>query len=309
MMRRCAIAAIGLLAVACSRRSTSGSASGGRQMISFAELAATPAPPADRRVAYGADSLQFGELRVPPGIAGRRPVVVLIHGGCWRSAYDLKHTAAAADALARAGYVVWVPEYRRVGNPEGGWPGTFDDVARAVDHVRVLAVAVPSIDTTRVVLVGHSAGGQLALWAASRKPGETGAPVSSPHPLRVSGVASLAGVPDLAAFGAVSRPCNATIHMLLGGTPADVPDRYRAVSPIERLPLGVPVYLVHGSADPTVPVAQSESYAARARARGDRVELTVIQGAGHFDVMAPQAVAWTAVLRAVRALAKPLASR
>src|SRR5215218_4047314 len=138
----------------------------GRAMLTFAEVAATPAPAAEHREAYGSGPLQFGELRLPPGVTSRRlPVVVFIHGGCWRAAYDLAHVAAAADALAKAGYAVWVPEYRRVGDDGGGFPGTFEDIAAAIDHVRALAAKYQALDTTRVVLVGHSAGGQLALWA------------------------------------------------------------------------------------------------------------------------------------------------
>ena len=152
-----------------------------KNMISFSELAATAAPPADHREPYGTGALQFGELRLPKG-RSRAPVVVFIHGGCWRSAYDLVHVAAAAAALASAGYAVWVPEYRRVGDDGGGWPGTFDDVANAIDHVRVLARKYATLDTNRVVLVGHSAGGQLALWAASRKPGGSASATGAGEP-------------------------------------------------------------------------------------------------------------------------------
>src|SRR5215212_9588798 len=174
---RFSLAVCCVLGCAAPRASRTNSAAGsttsvGRTMISFAEVAAAPAPAADHRESYGSDPLQFGELRLPRGTTGRVPVVVFLHGGCWRAAYDLTHVAAAAAALASAGYAVWVPEYRRVGNDGGGWPGTFEDVAAAVDHVRDLAVRYPSLDTTRVVLAGHSAGGQLALWAASRRAGD-----------------------------------------------------------------------------------------------------------------------------------------
>src|SRR6185503_15657016 len=167
-----------------------------------------------------------------------------------------------------------------VGESGGGWPGTFEDVAAAVDFVRVLARTVPTMDTTRVILVGHSAGGQLALWAASRANGAGAALAQPVPPIRVSGVVSLAGVTDMAAFGAQPGGCNSTIATLLGGSPSDVPERYRAVDPIQRLPIRVPVQLVLGAGDPIVPAAQGEDYARRARSIGDYVTLTSVPGAG-----------------------------
>ena len=272
-------------------------------MISYAELTAAPVAAADHHIAYGTDPLQFGELRLPRG-GEAVPLVVVIHGGCWRAQYDLKHVAAASAALVTDGFATWTVEYRRVGDPGGGWPGTFDDVAHAVDHVRALAMQFPRIDTTRVVLMGHSAGGQLALWAASRRQNETtGLFSSSRPPLPVVGVVSLAGITDLAEFGAAPGGCNGAVTPLLGGTSAAVPDRYRAVSPVERVPIGVSVQLVHGEADPIVPLAQSRKFAARNRAAGGVSDVTVIPGAGHFDLVAPQAEAWAAVLRAIHALA------
>jgi acetyl esterase/lipase len=282
----------------------------GKTMISFTELAATPAPPADHRELYGPGPLQFGELRLPARTTGRVPLVVLVHGGCWRSAYDLRHVAAAAAAIAQAGYAVWVPEYRRVGDEGGGWPGTFDDVATAVDHVRVLAGRYPTIDTARVILSGHSAGGQLVLWAASRRPGDPrlgpeavrrSAP--TPPPLRVAGIVSLAGITDLAAYGAATGSCNSAVTPLLSGTGPEVPDRYAAVSPMDRLPIGAPVRIVHGAADAIVPLAQSRTFATRAKELGTAVTLVEVPGAGHFDLVAPQSTAWPAVLDAIRSLA------
>ena len=272
-----------------------------KSMLTFDEVANTPAPPADHRESYGAGAPQYGELRLPRSRT-RAPVVVLLHGGCWRAAYDHAHVAAAAASLADAGFAVWVPEYRRVGEDGGGWPGTFDDVATAVDYVRTLAARYPVLDTTRVILSGHSAGGQLALWAASRKSADMRA--GAPRPLAVAGVVSLAGITDLAAYASPSG-CGSAVVPLLGGTFAEVPDRYRAVSPIERVPLGVPVRLIHGASDPTVPLDQVRRFAERATAAGDRVVLTEVPGAGHFDVVAPQSVAWPAVLEAIRALTDP----
>ena len=277
-------------------------------MIQYSELAATTAPPADHRIAYGALPLQFGELRLPPG-GERVPIVVFIHGGCWRAQYDLAHVAAAAAALAADGYATWTIEYRRLGDAGGGWPGTFDDVALAVDHVRALAAQFPRLDTTRVVLMGHSAGGQLALWAASRTAADASGPLHQGGvPLTVAGVVSLAGITDLATFGAASSGCNGAVTPLLGGNPTAVPDRYRAVSPTERVPLRVPVRLVHGDADAIVPLAQSRDFDAGNRAAGGSSEVHVVAGAGHFDLVAPSADAWTTVLRALHSLVPRAAS-
>ncbi|MDQ2667080.1 MAG: alpha/beta hydrolase [Gemmatimonadota bacterium] len=271
-------------------------------MIQYSELTAAVVSPADHRLAYGQDVLQFGELRLPAGTAPA-PLVVFIHGGCWRSQYDLKHVAQAAEALAKDGFATWTIEYRRVGDPGGGWPGTFDDISRAVDHVRALAIQFPRIDTTRVVLMGHSAGGQLALWAASRKQNETtGLFRSSRPPLPIVGVIGLAAITDLAEYGAAPGGCNGAVTPLMGGTAAAYPDRYRAVSPVERSPIGVRVALVHGDADPIVPVAQSKKLIAKERAEGASPELTTVPGAGHFDLVAPQSEAWAAVLRALHSL-------
>jgi acetyl esterase/lipase len=269
-------------------------------MIAYSELIATPAPAADHRIAYGSETLQFGELRLPRW-SEPTPLVVLIHGGCWRSEYDLKHVGLAAAALVEEGFAVWTIEYRRMGDANGGWPGTFDDIANAVDYVRKLGAQFPSIDTNRVVLMGHSAGGQLALWAASRKQNETtGLFRSSIPPLKVAGVVSLAGITDLAEFGKGTAGCNQVVPQLMGGTPQQVPQRYRAVSPVERVPTGIFTRLVHGDADPIVPIALSRTFLDRARMAGDRVELDVIVGGGHFDLLSPQSAAWQTVVRAAR---------
>ena len=271
-------------------------------MIQYSDLAATTAPPADHRMAYGALPLQFGELRLPPG-SERVPIVVFIHGGCWRAQYDLAHVASASAALAADGYATWTIEYRRLGDAGGGWPGTFDDVAIAVDHVRSLAAQFPRLDTTRVILMGHSAGGQLALWAASRTAADASGPLRAiGAPLALTGVVSLAGITDLAQYGATSSGCNAAVTPLMGGDPSTVPDRYRAVSPVERVPLRMPVHLVHGDTDAIVPLAQGRDFDARNRAAGGISEVYVIAGAGHFDLVAPHAEAWATVLRALHAL-------
>jgi acetyl esterase/lipase len=310
MRRRSALAAIAAGALAIG----SLAACGGSPVASvaydvpYSTLADAPVAPADHRIAYGAGATRFGELRLPTSAtsAASVPVVVLIHGGCWRAEYDLRHVSQAAAALTREGYATWTIEYARVGDATGGWPGTFVDVALAVDHVRALAVRFAQLDTSRVVLAGHSAGGQLALWAAARRTGERldGQPVAE-APLRVRGVVSLAGIADLRAYGAAPGTCNSVVTPLLGGTPQQVPDHYAAVSPIERVPLGVPLQIVHGSVDGIVPVAQSRALLEATRAAGGVAELTVVERAGHFDLVAPQSAAWPAVVRAVSALAAP----
>src|SRR5439155_8576098 len=141
------------------------------------------------------DSLQFGELRLPKG-RGPFPVAIVIHGGCWRSDYDLKHVGPLAGALTERGIATWTIEYRRIGDPGGGWPGTFEDVAQAADHLRALARRYP-LDLHHVVAIGHSAGGHLALWLAARPGLPPDAALASADPLPISGVVGLAAISDL----------------------------------------------------------------------------------------------------------------
>ena len=271
-------------------------------MIPYTDLSAKAVAPADQRIPYGSEALQFGELRLPSG-SDKAPLVVLVHGGCWQAEYDLKHLEGAAAALVKEGFATWMIEYRRVGDAGGGWPGTFDDVSRGVDYVHTLATQFPRIDSTRIVLMGHSAGGQLVTWLGSRKQLEhTGIYVSSMPPLSVAGVVSLAGISDLATYGAGKGGCNGAVTPLMGGTPAQVADRYRAVSPIERVPIGVPVHLIHGSADPIVPISQSRDFAARDSAAGGSVQLHIVEGAGHFDLVSPDAEAWSTVIRVLHSI-------
>lgn len=268
--------------------------------VTWQQIADQPVPPAGERIAYGADPQQFGELRLPSG-NGPHPVVILLHGGCWRAEYDLQHIAPVAAALTRAGIATWTVEYRRIGNAGGGWPGTLDDAAAAADHLRLLADA-HHLDLSRVVAAGHSAGGHLALWLAARRNLPPTSERFRPNPLPIAGVVGLAAISDLRSYSTGSGNCNAAVAELLGGSPAERPERYAEASPIELLPLHTPVRLVHGTGDTIVPIAQSEQFAARAVARGDDARVIRVDGAGHFDVIAPFAPAWTAVVSAVRAV-------
>lgn len=270
------------------------------QNVTFRDIEKLPAPAADYRIAYGGDASQFGELRLPRRAAAsaRIPVVIVIHGGCWYAEYDLKHLSNFSDALVRAGVATWSLEYRRIGEAGGGWPGTFQDVARGADHLRVLARQYP-LDLERVVVVGHSAGGQLALWLAARTRVPRESLLYMPDPLRLRGVVSLAGITDLQEFG---RGCNDAASKLLGGTAREAQERDAQVSPIKLLPLGVPQQLIHGARDSIVPLKLARDYEAAAKARGERINLTVLEQAGHFDLISPRSDAWPTVERAVLSL-------
>jgi len=273
--------------------------SGAAQNLTFADIKKLPSPAGAQRITYGTDPSQFGELRLPSG-KGPHPVVVIIHGGCWYSEYDLTHLESFNAKLTSLGVATWSLEYRRIGNPGGGWTGTFVDVGRGTDHLRILARSYP-LDLKRVIAIGHSAGGQLALWLAARRRLPRNSPLFSNNPLRLAGVVSLAGITDLRKF----RPnCGSAVEKLLGGSPSEAPDRYRQTSPIELLPLKVEQRLIHGTLDEIVPASFSREYETAVRSKGDRIRLTIIPNAGHFDLIAPQSLAWPAVESSVRSLLK-----
>lgn len=269
----------------------------GQTPLRYDQLAALPAPPPDHRIAYGPAALQFGHLRLPSGI-GPHPVILFIHGGCYLAQYSIVHVAALEQALADSGYAVWSIEYRRVGDDGGGWPGTFQDVARAADHLRTLAERFP-LDLRRVVAAGHSAGANFALWLATRKRLTRASELWAERPLEIGAVLALAPAPVLASLHR-QGVCDDVVDKLMGGGPGDVPGRYRDVSPAERIPIGVPQVVIVGALDRNWGPAGRE-YLALARAAGDaRVHAREAPGAGHFDVVAPGTATWTLVMDAVR---------
>ncbi|WP_240336896.1 alpha/beta hydrolase family protein [Rufibacter psychrotolerans] len=277
------------------------------KLVTWQDLVQTPAPAAGMRIMYGPDSLQFGELRVPPG-KGPFPVVVVIHGGCWLSQYNHGYMNHLSAALTRAGYATWNIEFRRVGSPGGGWPGTFQDVGKAVDFVRELAKQYP-VNGKKVAVLGHSAGGHLALWAAARPKLPRTSPLYSRHPLKITGAVALAGITDLASYSAEKGSCNAAVEQLMGGLPQQLPERYAEASPMQLLPLKVPLLLVQGARDPIVPVEQAQKFVALAEVKGSKAQVVLLPEAGHFDLVAPSSPAWSAVEKAVReALALPQGS-
>ena len=244
-----------------------------------------------RAVRYGPFPAQEGDLLLPS--ASRPSVVCLLHGGFWRMPHGRDQLDAVAADLAARGYAVWNIGYRRLGAPGGGWPGTFEDVIVAVDHLASLVDAGVPLDLDRVVVAGHSAGGQLALRVAARS---GGAGVLSPRrvrPLAVAGLAPMSDLKEAAARGSG----NGAAQEFLGGSPDAVPERYAAASPREWLPLGVPQLVLHGTLDEALPVGLSRDYAVAARASGDEVELVELPGAGHMDFVDPTTAAHAELCR------------
>lgn len=245
---------------------------------------------------YGRDPSQFVELTLPSG-AGSVPVAVIIHGGFWRSAYGLDLGRALAATLPERGWAAVNIEYRRVGNG-GGYPTTLIDVAAAIDLLAQTGRAAAGeqgsdLDLSRVVTIGHSAGGHLAAWAATRGKQDAGSPGAAPA-VEVSAVVSQAGVLDLRACARDGLGADAA-QAFLGGEPDQVAERYDRASPIEWLPLGVPTLCVHSPGDENVPISQSETFVAAATAAGDRAELVAVEG-DHFAVIDAEDPAWSVVL-------------
>ena len=241
-----------------------------------------------RTYRYGSDASQVADLHLPAG-AGPWPVAVVIHGGFWRARYDRTLMDAVCVDLATRGWAAWNLEYRRIGpGGNGGWPATFDDVSAGIDQ---LARLDAPIDIGRVVTIGHSAGGHLALWAATREQ----------YQVTLRGIIGQAAVTDLAQASRLGLSDGA-VDELLGGGPGEVPERYAAASPVQRLPLGVPTLLVHGARDDTVPVTFSLEFRAAAVAAGDTCDLVVAEHDGHFEHIDPASAAWATVTRWLQAL-------
>jgi len=247
------------------------------------------------RISYGLEPEQFGDLYLPEepsdSDASRLPLVVLVHGGFWRAPFTLELMAPLANDLVSRGYSVWNIEYRRVGQPGGGYPGTFDDVAAAVDRLAALAEE-RRLDLDRVAIVGHSAGGHLALWVGQRERIPPGAPGSAPE-VRMSLAIGQAPLPDLVA--AHEQGVGGTaVRDLMGGAPDMLPQAYEIASPAALLPVAADQLLVHGDIDTIVPVSLSSDYAQLVG--GDQVTLLTFSGTDHFDVIDPTHESWTAVV-------------
>lgn len=271
-------------------------------LLTWPDLLERARPRPDATVGYGPDLLQRADLWLPAG-PGPHRVVLMVHGGCWTSSIaDRSIMSWVAADLRAAGVAVWNIDYRGVDRPGGGYPGTFRDAARAADLLRAQA-PVHHLDLGRVVAVGHSAGGHLALWLAARHRLPPYSPLRTSDPLPIAHAVSLGGLPDLEATAhAEDNGCGTeVVAQLTGGHFADT-------SIPRLLPLGIGQDLVHGREDRIIPDHLATGYRDQAQAAGDRVALHVVPDTGHVELIAPESAAWAAakqlVLAALAALAR-----
>ncbi|AZZ60702.1 alpha/beta hydrolase [Oenococcus sp. UCMA 16435] len=252
------------------------------------------------KFSYGKSQSQFGIFRMPKN-AANCPVVVTIHGGFWRAEYGLEEMTPLDEDLVRRGYATWNIEYRRVGEKGGGWPGTFNDIIDAVNYLVFLKEDFP-IDLSRVVIAGHSAGGHLALWLASRivknKADELGNVLRTP----IKVVVSLAGVANLEEMWKIGAKLgtNGTISSFIGGTPKEVPERYHLASPYDLLPLNVKQILAHGEIDREVPIELTIDYYQKALELGDDVSLISYPEADHLNLIDPFSSIWISTANSLK---------
>ncbi|HVF94349.1 MAG TPA: alpha/beta hydrolase [Sphingomonas sp.] len=265
--------------------------------LTWPDLTKRARPEPSATIDYGPDALQKVDLWRPDG-AGPFPVVVMVHGGCWQSSIaDRRLMDWIADDLRRNGIAVWNIEYRGVDRPGGGYPGTFADVAAAADALGPAAKRY-KLDLRRVVAVGHSAGGHLALWLAARGRLPAKSPLRSARPLAIRHAVSLGGLPDLAATA--TSPDNGcgteVVARLVGG---DRADPYADTSIPRLLPLRVPHDLVNGREDKIIPFRMATDYVATAKAAGDEVALHTVPDTGHVELIAPETPAWATAKRLI----------
>lgn len=254
---------------------------------------------ADATIAYGDDNMQKVDVWLPTG-PGPHPVVLMVHGGCWQTRIaDRSIMDWIAADLRRDGIAVWNIDYRGVDRTGGGYPGTFTDAASATDQ---LAAKAPdyNLDLSRIVAIGHSAGGHLALWLAARHKLPATSPLQTRNPLKIAHVISLGGLPDLEATAASpDNGCGTEVVTKLVGT--DRADPYADTSVPRLFPLGVPQTLVNGREDRIIPHRMATDYTARATRAGDQANLVTVPNTGHVELVTPGTPAWTETKRAVRA--------
>lgn len=262
-----------------------------------------PAPAA--KIAYGSAPSQYAELFVPAG-AGPFPVVVLVHGGCWTIKFGgIDQMKNVAGALAAEGIAVWNVEYRRVDEEGGGYPGMYQDMNGALDALRANAARY-KLDTTRIVAVGHSAGGQLVQWIGGRARLPQSSPLHSADPLPVKAVVSLGGLANLRREqGLIKSSCGRDVAQLAGAPSAARPDVFSDTNAADLLDPRVPTWLVTGELDTISPPRVAHDFAAHARAAGGTAEVVILPRASHYDEVAATSHAWPALLQVIRRALQP----
>lgn len=271
-----------------------------RELENVSNILDRASPLFDVRVHYGNDPNQFAELRFP-NVKGSFPLLFVVHGGFWQSEYDLSHIGHLCAAFTSRGIITCSIEYRRIGNPGGGWPGTFQDIGLATRSIFRDLSNDSRFDQARTAIIGHSAGGHLALWLVGSHRISKDSPLHNEQKQEIRRAISLGGVSDLRSAWK-KKLGRGTVTRLMSGTPEEHPDRYDAGSPIELLPTGARHALVHGTDDDTVPLSQSEAFVEKAEKLGDQSTLVKLDGIGHYELIDPESEAWQPVVRAVLSL-------
>lgn len=270
------------------------------------DILSKPVLPPDYRIHYGAGPNQFGDLWLPQTQASSLvPLIVFFHGGWWMSEYDLSYAGYLCDALKKEGVAVWSVEYRRVGKTGGGWPTTFQDAAAGFDYAVKLAKSYP-LDLSRVITMGHSAGGHLAFWVAGRHHIDLHSEIYQPRPqVPLLGAISLAGAVDLRLTLDLSGHSTFAhdrqiIYNLMGGRPQDLPQRYNAGNPGDLLPFHVPQVVIQGTADDEIPPELPSRWAEMSRKLGDTVTVKILPSVSHPDLVDPESKAWVVIRDSMR---------
>jgi acetyl esterase/lipase len=249
--------------------------------VAYSKVTALLFTPADEQIFYAADPLQYALLWRADKLKNKQqnPLVILIHGGCWLSTYDIQHTYALSTGLAQAGFNVWSLEYRRTGDTGGGWPGTYDDIKAGI--LASASYNSGEFDISQSLLVGHSAGGHLALLAG----GEI---------KHLQGVIGLAAITDIEEYAAGSNSCQQVTKDFMQGMPKDKPAQYHMANPSKQT-LHVNTVFLQGDKDNIVPAFGLEKL--------DR-KVMMLDGVGHFDWIHPGSEAFSTLTQHLNGLAK-----
>jgi acetyl esterase/lipase len=268
--------------------------------MTLEEYMSLSGPEPSAHLAYGSAPSQYVELFLPPG-QGPFPVVLLIHGGCWVKEFQgIVQMHNLAGALTRHGIAVWNVEYRRIDEDGGGYPGTYQDVAAALDLL-ITEANGRHLDTNRLVLMGHSAGGQLVQWLAGRRNLPASSPLYQANAFPIREVIALGSIGDLRnRTTTLKQTCGIDPVKLTGRPSAARSDVYADTSPAELMPNGSHTVLINGALDHVSPPQTAVDYAKRARKAGDAIETIVLPQASHFDEVSASSPAWAAIFPVIQ---------